>query len=153
MGIPTKEANADGLKASKQIVNMMLDQQLENTESLKIEKEMIKKEVKQIMDKVLELGEGDWAEGAVRAFEAGVLDVPFAPSQYNQGKILPARDDHGAVRYLNFGNLPFNKEIKDFHEEKLAKRGKNEEREVGFQMVIDDIYAIGKGMLVGRPRD
>lgn len=153
MGIPTKEANASGLKTTKQIVNMLMDQELENAEKLNIEREMIKKEVKQIMDKVYDLGDGDWARGAVRGFESGVLDIPFAPSQYNAGKILPARDDHGAVRYLNFGNLPFSSEVKEFHNEKLAERGKNEEREVGFQMVIDDIYAIGKGMLVGRPRD
>lgn len=153
MGIPTKEANADGLKATKQVCNMLLDQKLDNTEQLEIEKEMIKKEVKQIMDRVMELGDGDLAEGTVRAFEAGVLDVPFAPSQYNEGKILPARDDMGAVRYLNFGNLPFNDEVKKFHNNKLDTRGENEGREVGFQMVIDDIYAIGKGMLVGRPRD
>lgn len=153
MGIPTKEANAAGLKTTKQIVNMLQDQVIEQTKKMDIEKEMIKRETEAILDKVLELGEGDWALGTVRAFEAGVLDIPFAPSKYNAGKILPARDNNGAVRYLNFGNLPFSSEIKDFHEEKLAERGVFEEREVGFQMVIDDIYAIGKGMLVGRPRN
>jgi len=29
---------------------------------------------------------------------------------------------------------------------------KRENRRASLQMVIDDIYAIGKGMLVGRPR-
>ncbi len=152
MGIPTKEANASGLKTTKQIINMLQDQVLEQTKRMDIEKEMIMKETAQILEKVIELGEGDWAQGVVRAFESGILDTPFAPSKYNAGKILPARDNEGAVRYLNFGNLPFSNDVKDFHYEKLEKRAEVEDRDIGFQMVIDDIYAIGKGMLVGRPR-
>lgn len=104
------------------------------------------------MDKTFELGEEDWAKGAVRAFLAGVLDIPFAPSRQNAGKLLPARDNQGAVRLLDWGNLPFTQEIRDFHREKIAERGHFEQREPSFQMVIDDIYAIGKGMLVGRPK-
>ncbi len=38
MGIPTKEANASGLKATKQIVNMLKDQSLEQTAKLDREK-------------------------------------------------------------------------------------------------------------------
>jgi len=153
MGIPTREANAAGLKTTKQIVNMLQDQGIEQTKRLDIEKEMISKEVDQILARVLEIGDGDWARGAVRAFEAGILDIPFAPSRYNSGKIMPARDNHGAVRFLNTGKLPFGKEVQAFHEKKLDERAQFEERDVSFQMVIDDIYAIGKGMLIGRPRD
>ncbi|MFZ5626031.1 MAG: methylaspartate mutase subunit E [Bacillota bacterium] len=152
MGIPTREANAAGLKATKQVLNMLKDQSLPLTSELQLEMEMIRKETRAILDKTLELGEGDWAAGAVRAFKAGVIDVPFAPSRHNLGKILPARDNQGAVRFLDFGQLPFDAEIRAFHQEKIAERGRKENRQPSFQMVIDDIYAIGKGMLVGRPR-
>ena len=43
-------------------------------------------------------------------------------------------------------------ELKDFHAEKMAQRARVEKRKVSFQMVIDDVYAIGKGRLVGRPK-
>ncbi|ADL12025.1 methylaspartate mutase subunit E [Acetohalobium arabaticum] len=152
MGVPTKEANAEGLRSTKQVINMLRDQSLLSNDKLEEEKEMIKQETKQILDRVFELGNGDVAQGTVRAFEAGVLDVPFAPSKYNAGNLLPARDDDGAVRFLNHGNLPFSDEVVEFHQEKLEARGKSEGREPNFQMVIDDIYAIGKGRLVGRPR-
>mgnify|MGYP003312386952 CR=1 FL=1 len=33
-----------------------------------------------------------------------------------------------------------------------AQRAAAENRKPSFQMVIDDVYAIGKGRLVGRPR-
>ena len=35
--------------------------------------------------------------------------------------------------------------------DKLAERAAVEKRDVSFQMVIDDVYAIGRGRLVGRP--
>jgi len=152
LGIPTKEANAAGIRTTKQVLNMLKDQSLPPTDELRLEEKMIMAETRAILDRVLELGEGDIARGTVRAFQAGVIDVPFAPSRYNAGKILPARDSAGAVRLLDFGNLPFTAEIKEFHQERIAQRGRDEGRDPSFQMVIDDIYAIGKGMLVGRPR-
>jgi methylaspartate mutase epsilon subunit len=151
-GVPTKEANADGLKATRQILNMLRDQVLPSSEEMQTEIKVIGEETKAILEKVLDLGGGDWAVGAVRGFAAGALDVPFAPSRCNKGKVMPVRDHYGAVRLLDFGNLPLSPEIKDFHRQKIDERARNERRTAGFQMVTDDIYAISKGMLVGRPR-
>ena len=152
LGIPTKEANAAGLRATKQVISMLRDQDFREIPAVVAESVMIEKETKCILNKVEELGKGDWAMGTIAAFEAGVLDIPFAPSRYNAGKVMPARDNSGAVRLLDMGNLPFTEEIKDFHRHKLEERAKIEKRPVSFQMVIDDVYAIGKGNLVGRPR-
>lgn len=152
LGVPTKEVNAQGIRTTKQVLNMLKDQVYPENEQLALEREIIIQETRQILDKTLELGNGDWALGTVRAFEAGVIDVPFAPSSFNAGRTMPARDNEGAVRFLSWGNLPFNKEIQDFHRAKLAERGKAEKRTPSFQMVIDDIYAIGQGKLIGRPR-
>ncbi|MGB4430578.1 MAG: methylaspartate mutase subunit E [Limnochordia bacterium] len=152
LGIPTKEANAQGIRATKQVLNMLQDQVFPENPQLAAEREIILQETRSILNKTLELGEGDWALGAVRAFAAGVIDVPFAPSTFNLGITMPARDNDGAVRFLQWGNLPFPKEIQDFHRAKLAERGQAERRPPSFQMVIDDIYAVGQGRLVGRPR-
>ena len=151
-GVPTKEANADGLKATKQLVAMLADQKMPSTPELQKETEIIIAETQSIIDKTLELGGGDLALGVLRAFQAGVIDVPFAPSRHNAGKILPARDHYGAVRLLDCGSLPFSRDIRDFHREKIEERARHEKKKVSFQMVIDDIYAISKGTLVGRPR-
>ena len=151
MGIPTKEANADGLRCTRQLISMLADQRLENPQ-VDEEKRIIAAETKCIIDKCFELGEGDIAKGAVRAFQAGVIDVPFAPSKYNAGKMLPARDNDGAVRIFAPGALPLSKELLDFHGGKIEERAGFERRKASFQMVIDDVYAIGKGNLVGRPR-
>ncbi len=151
VGIPTMEANAEGLRCTKQVVNMLYDQDFKN-ESLEIEKEIIKLETRAIVDKCFELGGGDIAVGVCRGVEAGVLDVPFAPCRANAGLMLPCRDNNGAVRILEPGNLPFSKELVDFHRSKIEERAAAEKRAASFQMVIDDVYAIGKGRLVGRPK-
>lgn len=151
VGIPTMEANAEGLRCTKQVVNMLSDQNF-NSNELEEEKEIIRRETRAIVDKCFELGKGDIAVGVCRGVEAGVLDVPFAPCRANAGKMLPCRDNNGAVRILEIGNLPFDKELIDFHKEKIDERAVNEKRKASFQMVIDDVYAIGKGRLVGRPK-
>ena len=152
MGVPTKEANASGLKATKQIVNMLKGQNLLELHDVYLESGLIEMETKSIIEKVLEIGKGDIAIGAVRAFESGIIDIPFSPSKHNSDLAFPARDNDGAVRFIEFGNLPFNNHIKDFHQKKLEIRGKEENRKVSFQMSVDDIYAISEGRLVGRPK-
>ena len=151
IGIPTMEANAEGLRCTKQVVNMLSDQILAS-DKVEEEKEIIRQETRAIVDKCFELGGGDIAIGVCRAVDAGVLDVPFAPCRYNKGLMLPCRDNDGAIRILNPGNLPFNKDLLDFHASKIEERAKAENRKPSFQMVIDDVYSIGKGRLVGRPR-
>jgi len=151
VGIPTMEANAQGLRCTKQVVNMLSDQTFRDVR-LEEEKEIIRLETRAIVDKCFELGNGDIAVGVCRGVEAGVLDVPFAPCRANAGLMLPCRDNDGAVRILNTGNLPFDAELKAFHEAKINERAVAEKRKASFQMVIDDVYAIGKGRLVGRPK-
>ena len=152
LGVPTKEANAQGLLCTKQILDMLKDQEFKTNE-VDIEKEVIKMETRCIVDKCFEIGEGDIAKGSVRAFKNGILDIPFAPSIHTLGKILPARDNYGAIRILNPGKLPFTPEILDFNNKKIEERAKYENREKSFQMVIDDVYAISKGTLIGRPKN
>lgn len=151
VGIPTMEANAQGLRCTKQVVNMMTDQVFMDSR-LDKEIEIIREETRCIVDKCFELGQGDIAIGVCRGVESGALDVPFAPCRANAGLMLPCRDNDGAVRILNMGNLPFTQDLKDFHAAKINERAKAEKRDASFQMVIDDVYAIGKGRLVGRPK-
>ena len=54
--------------------------------------------------------------------ERGLLDIPFAPSTHCSGKVMTARDNTGAVRYLDPGNLRAG--IERF----VAERGERRER-------------------------
>ena len=151
VGVPTMEANAQGLRCTKQAISLLADQELKSS-ALELEKAIIKGETCAIVDKTFELGMGDLALGVIRAVKAGVIDIPFAPSRYNFGKMLPARDHEGAVRYLNSARVPLPQELIDFNRGKIEHRAKMEKRKASFQMVIDDVYAISKGRLVGKPK-
>ncbi|MFB0972616.1 MAG: methylaspartate mutase subunit E, partial [Neofamilia sp.] len=153
VGIPTKEANAAGIKATKMVLNLLEGQRYADSEALRREVDIIKAEVKCMLDETLKLGKGDWAIGVVKAFETGVIDIPFGPSDYNAGKMLPARDNEGFIRYLEVGNVPLSKDLKDFNKSRFEERAKFEDRDVSFQMVVDDIFAVSRGKLVGRPGD
>ena len=112
---------------------------------------MVEKETRAILDKVIELGDGDVAIGAVRAFEAGVLDQTFATTCRTLRKVLGVRDAQGAIRYLDHGNLPLSKEIINFHKEKIAERSKKEGRKIGYDSLVGDIYAPSRGRLISTP--
>lgn len=151
-GIPTMQANAEGIRATKQVISMLQVQGFPTSPlSLAEEVKIITAETKSILKAVFELGKGNLLQGAVRAFEAGVIDIPFAPSRRNAGKMMPVRDNDGAVRIFDCANLPFAKDIRDFHKDKIAIRAQYEKRNASFDMVIDDINAVSNGELIGRP--
>lgn len=150
-GIPTAEANCQGLRASNQMLNMMRDQKFPACDSVDQEVALIKREVRAVMKKVLELGHGDIAVGTVRAFEAGILDIPFAPSMCNSGKMMPIRDNNGAIRVFDAGAVPLPDDVLAMHHDFVAARAREEGREASFQMIIDDINAVSHSKLVGRP--
>ena len=149
-GVPTKEANAGGIAATKQVIGL-LNRQTYPFDSRRLQEEMavITEETCSILDRVIELGHGDIAVGTVHGFKSGVLDIPFAPSIRNLGKVMPVRDADGALRFLDFGNLPVSDAVKKYHREKIGQREKREKRKADYNMVVDDIYSVSRGKLVG----
>ncbi|MFS0593127.1 methylaspartate mutase subunit E [Cytobacillus horneckiae] len=149
-GIPTLEANMDGIRTSEHMVKMISSQigsiKIDVTDELQI----INEETNLIIDKVLDTGDGDLVQGTIKSFANGVLDIPFAPSIYNQGSVIPIRDHLGAVRILEFGNLPFNSHIKNLHREKINKRVKMENRKANHDMIVSDIFSISNGSFFKR---
>jgi methylaspartate mutase epsilon subunit len=149
--IPTKEANAASLRAGKKVINMLKDQKVQlDSKAVDLETRMVEMETRAIMDKVLDMGDGDVAVGFNKAVELGIVDEAFATTRFAKGRVMAARDNQGAFRYLDPGNLPFNKEILDFHREKLAEREKTQGHKIDYKNVVDDLLSISKGTLVIR---
>lgn len=140
----------NSLLLTKTILEIGNCQKINNSEDIILEKEQIKKETAQIITKVFSICNGDLSKGIIKAFEDGIIDIPFAPSKYNLGKMMPARDNEGMIRYLDIGNLPFCHLIKDFHQKKIKERANKENREINFQMTIDDIFAMSQGKLLNK---
>ncbi|MDA8080152.1 MAG: methylaspartate mutase subunit E [Actinomycetota bacterium] len=152
IGIPTKESHIESYQAAKWVLDVVRTQEFEiDNEDIRQEESITEAEVTAILDKVLELGEGDIAVGAIRAVEAGVLDSPFSINIHAKDQVLGVRDLKGACRYIEFGNLPIPEEIKQFHRDKVAERENVEGRKMDYYVSIDDFWAISKGNLLGMP--
>ena len=142
IGIPTKQANAAGLRASRKAIELAGTLRLTDNPEVNAEAVRIKREVNAIVDKVLEMGDGDPAVGSVRAFAAGVLDVPWSPNRHVAGRVMPACDIDGAIRLLDPGNVPIPPDIQEYHQERLALRAEKEHRPLDVNLAIDDVYRL-----------
>lgn len=115
---------------------------------------LIRQEVTAILDRVIFCGGGSVARGIVKAFREGALDIPFAPSIYNRGEVSTARDSQGAVRFLSIGKLPFDRETREFHRDRMDAR----RRTAGlagsaqqYMLVEHDVLQIARGEYAGWP--
>jgi len=145
-GIPTPKINADGLRMTRMAIYLARNIKLDSMPEFQNEVDMIKKEVRPIVNKVLEMGDGDVALGTVRAFEAGVLDIPWSPNKWVKSKVMPARDIDGCLRILDPGNMPFPKEVLEFHEEKLRLRAEKEKQPYDLNLAVSSVYEMSEPM-------
>lgn len=148
--IPTKENIAISMRGARMILDMLKAQKLDMSTQADVvrESEIMVREARCIIDKTLELGDGDPVVGAIKAVELGVLDHPTSNNKLIQGLVMGVRDTRGAVRYLDCGKLPFTPEIKAFNRDKLAEREASLGKPVDHDVVIADFLAISNGSLL-----
>lgn len=149
-GIPTKDNQARSLRACRMMYNILKVQKLEITgiDMIRTEADEEEAETRAIVDKVLELGDGDVVIGAVKAYDLGVIDNPVANNPRVISKVMGVKDIRGAVRFLDCGNLPFNKAMINFHKEKIAEREKLTGRKVDYDTIVGDMRALANGTLL-----
>ena len=99
-----------------------------------------------MVDKVLEMGDGDVALGSVRATAAGVLDVPWSPNRWMRSSVMPARDAEGCLRILDPGLMPFPREVLEVHEEKLRRRAERERVDYGPDLAVSSVYEMSESL-------
>lgn len=138
VGLPTKDGQAMSLRAMKEMLYLLRNQKFPESEELASEQAVIECETRAILERVLELGEGDVAVGAVKALELGTLDYTYPVNKTIPGKVTSVRDKTGAVRLLDCGNLPFSREMIEFHRQRIAERRQAENRK-DYQMIIEDL--------------
>lgn len=150
-GVPTAEAHAVSYRSARWLFQVVREQRLSvSVEGTDDEARIAELEVRAILERLLELGEGDIVRGSIEGVEAGVIDSPFSPNRTVKDRVLGVRDDRGGCRYADYGNLPLPAEAREFNAERLAARERSEKRRLDYQASIDDFWAFSKGRLVGR---
>ncbi len=140
-GLPTVEGNVRGTKIVKFLAELFRNQRYPSSPELDEEEAMIEEEACTMLDATLDLGDGDLAVGLPRALEAGVVDFPYSPARVVHGSCIAARDVTGAVRWVDPGQIPFSKKVRDFNRDQLAQRSLREGRDIGYEMALDDAEA------------
>ncbi|MEX2240978.1 MAG: methylaspartate mutase subunit E [Burkholderiales bacterium] len=143
-GLPTPQVNAEGLRMTRTAIYLARHIRLDGLPGFEREKELIRREVRPVVDKVLEMGDGDVAVGTVRAFEAGVLDIPWSPNRGVKSRVLPARDVDGCLRIVDPGLMPFPKDVLEFHEERLRRRAERDAIPFGPELAVASVYEISE---------
>ncbi|HVN97369.1 MAG TPA: hypothetical protein VMT62_13150 [Syntrophorhabdaceae bacterium] len=150
LGIPTEESHAVTYEFANWVFNVVRGQDIEfEIEGIAEEERIAEMEIRSILEKLLEMGDGDIAVGCLRGAEAGVIDSSFSPNKQVKDKVIGIKDCKGAIRWVEFGNLPFPEEVKNFHREKVAERERAEGEKAAYEMIIRDFWAFSKGKLVG----
>jgi methylaspartate mutase epsilon subunit len=139
-GIPTPKANAEGLRTTRMAIYLARGIRLDGLPAYERERALIATEVRAIVDRVLEMGDGDAAVGAVRAFAAGVLDVPWSPNRHVASRILPARDADGYLRIVDPAAVPIPREALEIHEDGLRRRAAERGVPFGPELAVESVY-------------
>lgn len=152
--IPTVEDNLRGMELARLGVEAARGRELPESAIVQ-EARLLRREVLAIWESLLDCGRGDVATGVIRGFDLGFIDIPFAPSVYNRGETLTARDVQGAVRYLHTGNLRLDPEVIDFHAERMDERRRAEGigRDRDYLMVEADVLRIARERYGAWPLD
>lgn len=143
-GIPTPERNAEGLRMTRMGIYLARGIRLEGHPAYEREKDLITREVVAIVDKVLEMGDGDAAAGTVAAFAAGLLDVPWSPNRYVRSRVMPARDAEGYIRILDVAGLPLPSDIVRFHQEALQRAARQTGGTIDYDLAIASVYELSE---------
>jgi methylaspartate mutase epsilon subunit len=153
--IPTVEDNLRGLELTRLGLKAARGRRIPEAQVAE-EARILRMEVKAIFESLMDCGHGDLEAGVVRGFDLGLLDVPFAPSVYNRGEVLTARDLSGAVRFLRTGSLRFPPEVVQFHEAKMSERRRAERlsgRHKDYLLVESDVLRIARERYDAWPLD
>jgi methylaspartate mutase epsilon subunit len=151
--IPTVEANIHGIELVRRGLSDAMKVHTDETR-IALECDVIKSEVEDLLHSVIACGQGDMAQGVVTSFQKGFLDIPFSPSIYNRREVVTARDTEGAVRFASTGNLQLNRDLLQFHHDKIEERRRAEgllyEKDNYF-LVEQDVLQIARGDYVTWP--
>jgi methylaspartate mutase epsilon subunit len=151
LGIPTEESHALSYESTNWLLNVIRGQNIDfKMKEIDEEAGIAEIEIRALMDKILEIGDGDIIVGCLKAVEEGFLDSSFSPNKQVRDLVMGIKDNYGAIRWKEFGNLPFPEEVKKFHRAKVAEREKTEGRKMDYEVLVQDFWAFSKGQLVGK---
>jgi len=138
-GVPTVESNCDAVRLVRYVLEKV-PMSMAITNSM-VEREVvrIRAEVDAVMEAIFAVRSETFWHSIYRAFEQGLIDVPFAPHEANKNCLVTRRGrDHG-IYIVDQGNLPLPEEAKKEEALGLDSRESAPGGETFFRAVMKDI--------------
>lgn len=137
MGIPRPEVNAEAVDTVRYALRTFAVADVVSSPAIDAEAALIESEVRSILNAVFALpGDAFW-ESVYRAFQLGLLDVPFSPHSDNANKLVSMRDVHRSIRILEPGRVPISSaDLAQEHQLLASRVGRDEKT---YQQLLADI--------------
>ncbi len=144
--VPERADNLKGIEISRLGIEAASRWNFDET-AIQEEMMLIQRETLAIIDAVIAIGRGNIGDGIIKAFRRGVLDIPFSPSIHNRGEVMCARAVDQAIRFINCGHIPLDKEVQQFHSEVMSKRRQQEglRENQNYILVAKDLTMVPNG--------
>lgn len=140
VGVPRPEINAEACETVRYVLRAFRSVETVTSPAIQLEAELIRSEARSILDAVFNIPGREFWDSVYRAFQIGLLDVPFAPHIDNRNQLLSVRDNNGAIRIADPGKVPIPTPDAELEREMLASRTGGESQT--FRLMLADIRAM-----------
>ncbi len=124
LGVPTAAINAEAVRNVRYVFDRFRWADQVGSSHVEVEAELIESEARSVIEAIFDLpGELLW-ESVFRAFQQGIIDIPFSPHIDNANQMITMRDANGSIRIKESGNVPIQQADRKRERELLASREK-----------------------------
>lgn len=142
LGVPSSEVNAEASKVVRYVFDVFKIEDTMHSPSIENEIELIRMEVTEILNCIFDLPGATFWQSVFRAFQLGVIDIPFAPHCDNANRLITLRDDGGSIRILERGDVPIGKAAAEREASALGSRRNRQQQD--YQAMLSDISLMAR---------
>jgi methylaspartate mutase epsilon subunit len=106
LGVPRAEVNAEAVDTVRYMLRTFACATPVTSTLVDDEAALIESETRAILEAIFKLSGDVFWESVFRAFQMGLLDVPFSPHADNANRLVSMRDANRSIRIMDRGNVP-----------------------------------------------
>jgi methylaspartate mutase epsilon subunit len=138
-GIPSIEANAEGVRAVRYIVERTADTGLLDSAVVAAEAVRVTRTVDAIMEALFALPPVQFWRSVSQAFASGLIDIPFSPHEGNRNKLVTRRGRGNGIYITEPGQVPIPADVLAEERAAIAERSAGAADGSVFRTVMRDL--------------
>ena len=137
LGVPRVEVNAEAVDTVRYVLRTFATPEIVNSPAIDAEATLIESEVRSLMSAVFALSGDAFWESVYRAFQTGLIDLPFSPHSDNANKLITMRDVNRSIRIVDPGAVPIS--TADLATERRLLKSRPDRDEKTYRQMLSDI--------------